>query len=115
MGFPQRWPVSEKASGGTPATTSGSRFGVEAEKIRMHPHIRAVVAYEDGDVADDADAAGGTARAQRTPLLKKCKLQETADLELLAQLGANPIQLVRVAAGELARPAIPALALKAAA
>ena len=93
----------------------GIKIVVEAEKMRMGPDIGAVIAHEYGDIADDADAAGGTARAQRTPLLKKRKLQETPNVEFIPQLVAKPVQRIGLASRQFARPAVPALLVKTAA
>ena len=95
----------------------GIQFGIEAENVRMRPHIGAVVADEDGDVADDADAAGGAAQSAAPATAQKMRIAENGRSPSSSRNCWREADSARPGSrlGELARPAIPALSLEAAA
>ena len=62
---------------------------VELEKLWMAPNVRAVVRDEDGQVADQTDAAAMGVLAQRPPLAVKLELHETVAGDLVDELFAR--------------------------
>src|SRR3954454_5684566 len=79
----------------------------------MRPHVGAVVADEDGDVADDLDAALRGSRPDRVPLLSKEKLDDAMELQLFCELVMRFLDRIRLACSELARPRIPSRTVEA--
>src|SRR5271166_3835077 len=75
----------------------------------MRPHVGAVVADEDGDVADDANSLLGAVRAQSTPLLEKRKLQEALFLQLVVQFLLQLLHRFGATVHDVLRPPIPRL------
>src|SRR5205085_7825208 len=53
---------------------------IQVIKVRMGPHVGAVIADEDGDVADDLDAAAVARPPHRTPLLEEKELDDAEEL-----------------------------------
>src|SRR5437588_11772472 len=74
----------------------------------MRPHIGAVVADEDRNVADNMNALGMASLPQRIPLLEKCELDNAFNLQLFPSFFADVLQHRRIAPHHLARPTAPA-------
>ena len=81
---------------------------LQIKDIRMRPHIGAVVADEDRNVADNMNALGMASLPQRIPLLKKCELDNAFNLQLFPSFLADLLQHRRIAPHQLARPTAPA-------
>ena len=77
---------------------AGDNFGrkvvFQAKDLGMRPHVGAVIADENRDVANDANAALAAVRAQGAPLLEECELQEALLLKLFMQLLAATCAIV---------------------
>src|SRR4051812_6096578 len=81
--------------------------------MRMRPHVSAVVADKNGDVADDLDAALGRSRPDSTPLLGKKELDDAMELQLFREFVVHFLESFGLARGELARPSVPCGAVEA--
>src|SRR5580704_848489 len=81
---------------------------LQPEKFAVHPDVGAVVIYEDGNVAHDANRAFRAIPPQRLPLFVKGKLQRAADLQVVRQLLPRLLQRSRFALRQPCRPFIPA-------
>ena len=86
---------------------------MQAKDFGMRPHVGAVITDENGHIADNPNAALGTIRAQRPPLLEERELQESLLLELFVKFFVQLRNRFRVTANNLLRPAIPRLASEA--
>src|SRR6266404_8820070 len=75
----------------------------------MGPDVRAVIVHEDGNVADDANAALAAISVNRLPLLEECELQSALDGNLLRQLLPYLLQGFGTALCDGSRPFVPAL------
>src|ERR1035437_2822825 len=75
----------------------------------MSPHVGAVVADENCDIADNANAALAAIGTQSRPLLEERELQEALLVELLAQLSVQFGHGIGAPANDFLRPAIPGL------
>src|SRR5271167_1183288 len=78
----------------------------------MGPHVSAVIADENREVANDANTDFAAVGAQGAPLLGEGELQEALLLKLVMQLLAQLGHRFRMAANDLFRPAIPRLVTK---
>jgi len=88
---------------------------VELEDLGMSPDVGAVVADEDGDIAEDADLAFGAVGSQGGPLLIEEELDDLLDGEVAAALVHHPRHGVGLAGGVLGGPLVPAEVVEAAA
>src|SRR4051812_47299827 len=79
----------------------------------MGPDVGAVVADEDGDVADDADVALGTIATDGAPLFEECELEITGDLKFGGEFGAGAVQGGGIAMSEVVGPLVPTLTVVA--
>src|SRR5271157_2749396 len=75
----------------------------------MRPDVGTVVADEDRQVADHANASLGAIRTLAAPLPEKCELQKTFAVELLRQFLARFLKSCGITLYKLGRPCIPAL------
>src|SRR4051812_40144146 len=91
----------------------GAEIGVQVIKMRMRPDVSAVIADEDGDVADDLDAALRGNRPDGTPLLGKKELDDAMELQLFREFVMRFLESFRLPRGELARPSVPRGAVEA--
>src|SRR3984885_5679739 len=73
----------------------------------MGPYIGAVVGDEDGDVADEADAALAAVIAEGLPLLAEAELDDALDFELRGEVGAEFRDCFGAAVRDLLRPGGP--------
>src|ERR1041385_3057885 len=81
----------------------------------MRPHISTVITDEDGNVADNANAAPVAGRAQCVPLLGKEELDNFFDYQSFLRLNPNSLQRSGVALRKFSRPGAPLLSIKVAA
>ena len=88
----------------------GVAFAIQFELIGPRPHVRAVLGYEDRDVADDLDTQFVGALLQRAPLISEEPLHILVIGRPLADLAAVVGQCARLAHADIARPVVPASA-----
>src|ERR1700733_13075670 len=86
----------------------GLEIFIQSEQIAVHPDVGAIVIYEDGDVAYDADFVLRTVTSQCLPLFVKSELQGAANLQVRCQFLASLPYRPRSAPPQFRSPFIPA-------
>jgi hypothetical protein len=86
---------------------NGLEVGIELENIRMGPHVGAVVADENGNIANDLDATRSASRMQGAPLFEERKLNGCRDLHFDVQFCTRSLESARLATRQFLRPQIP--------
>src|SRR5207245_624503 len=85
-------------------------LGIEHEELRVGPDVGRVGGHEDGDIADDAEAALVSVVLDSLPLTVKEKLPELVGAQGVDTLLSGAGQGSRLAAAQVGRPLRPALA-----
>src|SRR5208337_1616934 len=104
--------LAERIRGNT-GNDLGRQVILQAKDFGVDPHVSAVVADEDGNVADDADAALAAVGAESAPLLKEGELQKALHFELLVQFRMQLRDGVGMTMNYVLRPTVPWLLAEA--
>src|SRR5690606_2067655 len=83
---------------------------IELEQVAIRPHIGGVVADEDRQIADKADAAAAGAVPQLAQLAVDEELHEPLARQRRRELALGRAQRVRIAVAQPARPPPPVVA-----
>ena len=81
--------------------------GIEIEQLAVLPHVGAVVGHEDGEVADEPDAARVHVASKGGPLPIEQPLQPRLEADLVSMLAARPRERVGAPEADTLFPAGP--------
>ena len=82
---------------------------VQAKDVGMRPHVGAIEADEDGDIAHDLNAAARTLGVQSLPLFEEGELNGASDVEVGCMTFTREMLRVVIATGNFLGPLVPRL------